>query len=58
MEGTIVYARHDVNVTVDESPLLAVLHGGILIRVSKHDIVTLDASQSVNPDYPAIDDLQ
>ena len=57
MEDTIVYMYDEVEVTVDEAPLQATLSGGILISVSKNDDVTLDASQSVDPDYPQVDNL-
>ena len=58
MQDTIVYSHGTLNATIDETPLQALLSGGILISISKKDMVTLDASQSYNPDYPDVDNLQ
>ena len=57
MENTIVYHAKKVPVTVLQTPLQAILSGGIMVRVSLLDTVILDASQSTDLDYPDATDL-
>ena len=53
-----VYSVARTNITITRSPLRAVIAGGLRRDVSRRESVTMDASLSVDPDFPNDRDLR
>ena len=58
MRNELPYTNVSLNFVVMKSPLIGVIPGGILREASRQDTIVLDASSSMDPDYPEYRDFR